>query len=101
MGKKRRKLVLCEELARYYPSDALSLEDLSYWIAFSRVLGIGPVRFKMLLDFFHEDVAAAWRASPADLAAAGLDQKTITSFIKQRASIVPQQELERLERLKV
>ncbi len=66
--------------ARYYPSDALSLDELSYWIAFSRVLGIGPVRFKLLLDFFHEDVAAAWQASSTALAEAGLDQKMIKSL---------------------
>src|SRR5229473_2428123 len=86
---------------RYYPSDALSLDELAYWIAFSRVLGIGPVRFKQLLDFFHTDVAAAWHADSKELAQAGLDQKTIQSFLKQRSTIVPQQELEKLERLRV
>ena len=94
-------MVVGDPSARYYPSDGLSLNELSYWIAFSRVLGIGPVRFKRLLDFFHEDVAAAWQASSAALAEAGLDQKTIKSFIRQRAIIIPQQELERLERLRV
>ena len=85
----------------YYPSDALSLDELAYWIAFSRVQGIGPVRFKQLLDFFHTDVAAAWRADSKELAQAGLDQKTIHSFLKQRSTIIPQQELEKLERLHV
>src|SRR5215471_5991146 len=87
--------------SRYYPSDALSLDELAYWIAFSRVLGIGPARFKLLLDFFHDDVAAAWHADSKELAQAGLDQRTIHSFIKQRATITPQQELEKLERLRV
>ena len=86
---------------RYYPSDALSLDELAYWIAFSRVLGIGPVRFKQLLDFFHDDVAAAWHADSKELAQAGLDQKTIHSFLKQRSTITPKQELEKLERLRV
>jgi len=54
--------------ARFYPSGTLPLDELAYWIAFSRVLGIGPARFKQLLDFFHEDVAAAWQASSKDLA---------------------------------
>ena len=85
----------------YYPSDALSLDELAYWIAFSRVLGIGPVRFKHLLDFFHDDVAAAWHADSKGLAQAGLDQKTIHSFLRQRSTITPQQELEKLERLHV
>jgi len=101
MRKQQTQMVVSDASARYYPSDVLSLDELSYWIAFSRVIGIGPRRFKLLLDFFQQDVAAAWQASSATLAATGLDQKTIQSFIRQRASIIPQQELERLEHLRV
>ncbi len=86
---------------RYYQSDALSLDELAYWIAFSRVLGIGPARFKLLLDYFHDDVAAAWHADSKELAQAGLDQKVVHSFLQQRSTIVPRQELEKLERLRV
>ena len=39
--------------AHYYQSDALSLDELAYWVAFSRIFGIGPIRFKLLLDYFH------------------------------------------------
>ncbi len=85
----------------YYQSDALSLDELAYWVAFSRILGIGPVRFKLLLDYFHEDVAAAWRADSKELAQAGLDAKTIDGFLKQRTTSNPQQELEKLERLRI
>ena len=101
MGKKQRGMVVFEVPARYYPSDALSLDELAYWIAFSRVLGIGPVRFKMLLDYFHGDVAAAWQASHQTLTEVGLDQKTIQAFLRQRATIIPRQELEKLERLRI
>jgi DNA processing protein len=87
--------------SRYYPSDSLSLDELAYWVAFTRILGIGPVRFKLLLDYFHEDVSTAWKADSKELARAGLDQKIIESFIKQRASSNPQQELEKLQRLRV
>lgn len=87
--------------AHYYPSDTLSLDELAYWIAFSRVLGIGPVRFRQLLDFFEGDVAAAWRADSTTLAHAGIEQKVLNSFIKQRATIVPEKELERLEKLRI
>ncbi|WP_172631761.1 DNA-processing protein DprA [Dictyobacter arantiisoli] len=90
-----------DKTARYYPANVLSLTELSYWIAFSRVMGIGPVRFQMLLDFFQEDVAHAWQASSKDLQAAGLDQGTIKNFIKQRANINPPYELERLHRLTI
>ena len=53
MGKKQRQLEVRDAGARYYPSNTLSLEQLSHWIAFSRVIGIGPARFKRLLDFFR------------------------------------------------
>ena len=87
--------------ARFYSAGTLPLDELAYWIAFSRVLGIGPVRFKQLLDFFHEDAAAAWHAGGKDLAQAGLDQKVIESFLEQRSRIIPEQELEKLERLRI
>jgi DNA processing protein len=92
---------LFEESARYYPSRVLALEELMYWIAFSRVAGIGPRRFQRLLEFFHEDVAVAWHASPTDLVAAGLEPKIIDHFLKQRATISPQQELDRLQPLRI
>ena len=101
MGKKKSGMEVFEGQARYYPSEALSLDELAYWIAFSRVLGIGPVRFKLLLDFFHDDVAAAWKANVQDLLAIGLDQRTIQAFLQQRATIIPQQELEKLERRRI
>jgi DNA processing protein len=102
MSKKMmRKMVVFNQPAPYYPSATLSLDELAYWIAFSRVMGIGPVRFKLLLDFFAEDVAAAWHASQSELLAAGLDAKIVAKFLLQRPMILPQQELERLERLRI
>ena len=68
--------------SHYYPSDAMSLEELAYWIAFNRVSGIGPVSFKSLLDYYHNDLEAAWRADSKELAQAGLTQKTIENMIK-------------------
>lgn len=93
--------IIYDPQARYYPSDAMPLDQLAYWIAFSRVLGIGPVRFQLLLDFFHEDAAAAWNADTKTLAQARLDPKTIDSFLRQRAKIIPEHELERLEKLRI
>jgi DNA processing protein len=85
----------------YYPSDTLALDELAYWIAFNRIFGIGPVNFKLLLDFFADDIAAAWKADSKTLAQAGLGQKTIDSFLKQRATLTPQKELEKLERMRI
>lgn len=87
--------------ARYYPSDALSLEQLMYWIAFSRVMGIGPVRFRRLQEYFADDMRTAWHACLAELIEAGIDEKTSEKFLRQRATIVPEQELERLEKRRI
>ncbi len=87
--------------SHYYPSDAMSLDELAYWIAFNRVSGIGPVSFKLLLDYFQDDLAAAWQADSKELAQAGLTQKAIENVIKLRSTSTPQQELEKLERLRI
>ena len=87
--------------SHYYPSDAMSLEELAYWIAFNRVSGIGPVSFKSLLDYYHNDLEAAWRADSKELAQAGLTQKTIENMIKLRTTSTPQRELEKLEQLRI
>jgi DNA processing protein len=101
MGKQISGRVVCNTPAPYYPSNALSLDELSYWIAFNRVFGIGPVRFKSLLDFFGGDVATAWHADSEALMAAGIEPKIADAFIQQRAAIIPYKELERLERLRI
>src|SRR5712692_7140490 len=87
--------------SHYYPSDAMSLDELAYWIAFNRVSGIGPVSFKLLLDYFQDDLAAAWQADSKELAQAGLTQRAIENVIKLRSTSTPQQELEKLERLRI
>ena len=85
----------------YYPSDAMPLDELAYWIAFNRVSGIGPVSFKSLLNYFNGDLPAAWQAGSKELAQAGLAQKAIENLTKLRATSTPQQELEKLERLRI
>ena len=77
---------------------ALTLDELAHWVAFSRFPGVGPVRFKRLLDCFDNDVAAAWKADSKRLADAGLDHKTIEKLIAHRNTVTPQHELEILEK---
>lgn len=87
--------------APYYPSDALSLDELAHWVAFSRFPGIGPKRFQKLLTFFDSDVIAAWQAESNQLSEAGIDQKTIEKFVAHRKTVTPQLELERLEKRRI
>ena len=74
--------------------------DLPYWLAFNRVKGIGPARFALLLGAFVT-ARAAWEASPADWRAVGIDERTAASVARQRARIVPEAEVERLEHVRV
>ncbi|MGZ3714977.1 MAG: hypothetical protein ACXVA4_06130, partial [Ktedonobacterales bacterium] len=44
------------------PAQDLDDPDLPYWLALNRVKGIGPARFKLLLDAFGT-AEAAWRGT--------------------------------------
>ncbi|MEO7002747.1 MAG: DNA-processing protein DprA [Ktedonobacterales bacterium] len=74
--------------------------DFPYWLALNRIKGIGPARFKLLLDAFGS-AEAAWQASPAGWQAVGLDARTIAAFEAQRRRITPDAEVERLVKLRV
>jgi DNA processing protein len=71
------------------------VEDLKYWVGFNIVPGVGPVRFRRLLDYFGE-APRAWQASASELARAGLDSKTAESVVATRQRLNLERELERL-----
>lgn len=54
-----------------------------YYLGFNLVPGIGPTRLARLIDQCGS-VEAAWHATPADLLAAGLDDKTRSAFLETR-----------------
>ncbi len=74
--------------------------DLPWWLALNRVKGVGPARFRLLLDAFGS-ARAAWEAAPADWRAVGMDERTAAAFGRQRVAIHPDAEMETLARLKV
>jgi DNA processing protein len=84
------------------PESASAFDDpeLAYWVALNRVKGIGPARFRALLEAFGS-AEAAWHGTLADWLVAGLDTRTAHSFDEQRRRIVPEAEVERLVRLRV
>jgi hypothetical protein len=82
------------------PGDDLSDPDLPYWLALNRVKGIGPARLRLLLNAFGS-AAEAWSADPHAWRAAGLDTRTTEALERQRPTIVPDAELERLIKLRV
>ena len=69
--------------------------NLKYWLGFNLVKGIGPAKLKVLIDRFG-GVEAAWRASDGDLAALGLDRRTINTFLQTRSSVDLDSELQKV-----
>lgn len=82
-------------LGRLSGGSIIRPRQLKYWLGFNRVSGIGPVRLRALLEAFR-GVEAAWMASPAQLRAAGLGQKTVEKFIQARDVMDLDAELERV-----
>ncbi|MGQ9572174.1 MAG: DNA-processing protein DprA [Dehalococcoidia bacterium] len=71
------------------------MNDTRYWVAFNRIAGIGRVRYSLLEKHFGR-LENAWTASPAELRAAGLDDKTVAAIVAQRPKVSPEAEMERL-----
>jgi DNA processing protein len=65
--------------ARSTPYLILRSVEREYWIALSMAAGIGPARFQRLLEVCG-DAASAWNASQFELAAAGLERRTVDSL---------------------
>lgn len=66
-----------------------------YWLGFSLVKGIGPIRLRHLLETFG-DVEQAWNASERALAASGLSPRVLEALLSQRAGVDLDHELGRL-----
>ncbi|GAC1321965.1 MAG: DNA-processing protein DprA [Chloroflexota bacterium] len=71
-------------------------EERAYWVALSMAAGIGPIRFQRLLEMCG-DVHAAWAASDLEMAAAGLERRTMESLKRLRRTTSPAAELKRLQ----
>jgi DNA processing protein len=70
--------------------------DAGYWIAWSRVTGVGAARLKRLWEYFG-DLAVAWAATSQDLERAGIDQRTVAAFQVERRQINPVAEADKLQ----
>ena len=74
------------------------MSERGYWVAFSLVKGIGPVRFRQLLSAFGT-LQMAWQAPDDALRTAGLDRRSLQSLKEARPRITPAAELARLDHL--
>lgn len=60
-------------------------DERAFWIAFSVFPGIGPLRFKLLRQFFGS-AKVAWQARESDLRAIKLGDSLVTRFLDFRKS---------------
>lgn len=70
--------------------------DLRYWVGFNYVRGIGPVKFRRLVDFFGSP-REAWEASIAALRQAGLDSKACDNLVSARSSLSLDAEMDKIQ----
>jgi len=74
-----------------------SEDDRKYWVAFSRIRGIGAVRHHALISRFGT-LAEAWRGTRSELKEAGLEDGAVRSVLNGRGEVDPDGEMERLQK---
>ena len=75
-------------------------DELKYWVAFSRIPGIGRIRTSQLKEHFGK-LEDAWKASEGELKQAGLDSRSTSALLALRPKISLDAEMEKLARYKV
>jgi len=79
------------------PVDERTSDEKAYWVAFSRISGVGAARMQMLTHRFGS-LRRAWQANDAEMLFAGLPPSIAEEVIRSRARIDPAEELARLAR---
>jgi DNA processing protein len=67
----------------------------AYWVAWSKIPGVGAARARKLEAFFG-NLAEAWGADAFALKSAGIDERVIGAFLRERRKLDPEAEMERL-----
>ena len=71
------------------------MNDTRYWVGFNIVRGIGPVRFRALLDRFGS-AERAWCAPHDALSAAGLNRRVLENLVASRSRVDLDAEMARI-----
>ncbi|MBD3238277.1 MAG: DNA-protecting protein DprA [Candidatus Moranbacteria bacterium] len=74
--------------------------DLAYWIALSRIKGIGPKAFQQLSKHFS-DFKVLWKIKFKDLISTGLEPRKAKLIINNREKLEPEEELRLLKQHQV
>ncbi|MFO7951239.1 MAG: DNA-processing protein DprA [Bacillota bacterium] len=72
-----------------------NINEFTYLNALNRISAFGPKRIKLLLDYFNS-AAEAWKATRQELYSLPELQKHLDQFLKERESLDPEKEWERL-----
>ncbi|MBI5449113.1 DNA-protecting protein DprA [Candidatus Gottesmanbacteria bacterium] len=75
-------------------------EEKKYWVAFSVFPGIGPVRFRLIRDYFGS-AKKAWYAPVNTLRNIKLPEKLVVDFVNFRKKFDADRYLKQLEKLRV
>src|SRR5688500_6462777 len=73
------------------------MDDKRFWIGFNLIKGIGAVRMQGLIAYFGE-LESAWKAAPAELAAAGVGLKVIERVVQAREKVDLEKVCEKIEK---
>lgn len=73
-------------------------DERAYWVVLNTAAGIGPIRFQRLLEMCG-GARGAWEASDLELAAAGLERRSINSLRSLRQRTTPEAVTRRLDQL--
>lgn len=78
----------------------MNSEELKYWVAFSQITKLGPLRFKKLINYFP-DLKTAWQTDSSEIIKAGLEPELATEINLKKSEINPAAEWEKLEKEKI
>ncbi len=73
---------------------------MPFWVAFNYFVGIGPARFKVLLNFF-KTAKNAYEAPAEIWNQLGLPQNIVNNFLKFRQEFNPQEKLDEIYQKKI
>jgi len=73
------------------------MDNKKFWVGFNLINGIGAVRMQGLVAYFG-DLESAWKASPAELAQAGLGLKVIERVVQARENVNLEKVWEKIEK---
>lgn len=72
------------------------MKNIEYLLALHRINGLGPIRLKVLLDFY-KDPKIAWEADPKDLLKIGIFQNVVNLLVETRKKFNPLSYLEKIQ----